>query len=276
MGSERRAPKPPSPVARVLVLASLGALALHGAVGAVLVARGTLAKVREAALMAGKEEPEVRRLVLGPRLAAAADRARDAVGRTEGLAVVDGAGGDGSAYWLRYDLSPRRLLLASDAMPVPPEAAPKGLTPWTLVVDPSPREPRLVDSAAASGGRSSFSPGRLDDSIPASIDEPSEGGRVAGDLQVRGWCQELGSRPCEGFRFLVDGMLVDPLVVERHRRPDVERAVPGIGPADSAGYKAVLKLPPGTAGPRTVSVYFVTRDGRYRLLGPRQFEWEPK
>lgn len=265
MGSER--------IARLLVLA---ALALQGAVGGALVAKGVLVKFREARRMAGTGADEARRLVLGTPLADAADRAAGTIPRGAGYAIVDGAGGDGAAYWLRYDLAPRRAVLASSAMGVPAEASPAGLTSWTLLVDPPPRAPRLVDSALASGGASASGPGRLDESIPASIDAPPEGARVSGDLVVRGWCQELGSRPCEGFQFLVDGEKVEAARVERHRRPDVERAVPGIGAADRAGYEAVLKLPPGAPGPRTLSVTFLTRDGRCRLLGPRRFEWEPR
>lgn len=250
-------------------------LVLHALVAAVLLARNLRQKFSEARGMLGTPTTEARRRVLGPALAEVADRVRSAVPEDGAYAVVDAARSDGSGYWLRYDLAPRLALLVDGGAAVDPRTEAASV-PWVVVLEPPPGVPRLVGAGAYFGGDSSHSPGREDDGIPAAIDGPEADGVVTGDLVVRGWCQERGGRPCPEFRFFVDGKFLEPDLLERHARPDVARAVPGIGPASSAGYRAVLRIPPGPPGTRSLSVVFMTADGRFRRLGPRAFRWEPK
>jgi hypothetical protein len=87
---------------------------------------------------------------------------------------------------------------------------------------------------------------RVDDGIPASIDEPSEAARVISPIRARGWCQERGGGRVEPIEFRLDGAVLGPLAVKRFARPDVAGAIPEIGDASAAGWEVTLPaLPPG-------------------------------
>ena len=62
------------------------------------------------------ETPEAaRRRVLGPEVAAAYDRLRSAIPSDGAYLLVDGGTlGQGSPYWVRYQLAPRKAVLAGD------------------------------------------------------------------------------------------------------------------------------------------------------------------
>lgn len=114
-----------------------------------------------------------------------------------------------------------------------------------------------------------------DDAIPAGLDDLPNGGRVAGPLVIRGWCQERGGGAVAPTAFRIDGVLVVPLELTRVARPDVPAAIPEIGDASRAGF--VARFPPDVPGPgrHVLTVGFETPDGRRRIYPPVIFEITP-
>ena len=111
---------------------------------------------------------------------------------------------------------------------------------------------------------------RLDDGIPASIDEPAEGARVTPPFRARGWCQERGGGRVDPVEFRLDGFLLEETRVTRTPRPDVAVAIPGIGDASAAGWEALLS-PNVTPGRHVLTVTFQAGDRR-RVYPPRIIE----
>lgn len=109
-----------------------------------------------------------------------------------------------------------------------------------------------------------------DRSIPASVDEPVEGAAVTGPLVVKGWSQRIGGGHVGPVEFRVDGRRVVPERIERAPRPDVTAALPAVGDASAAGWRAFFgegALPPG---PHALTVVF--SDGeRWRAYPVRKF-----
>ncbi|MCL4810135.1 MAG: hypothetical protein KJ062_20440, partial [Thermoanaerobaculia bacterium] len=58
-------------------------------------------------------------------------------------------------------------------------------------------------------------------------------------------------------------------------RPDVARALPGLGPCESAGFEATFPFQPGDEGRREIRAVFRSPDGRHRVYPVRTFTWRP-
>jgi hypothetical protein len=114
---------------------------------------------------------------------------------------------------------------------------------------------------------------RLDDSIPAALDEPAEGARVAVPFRARGWCQELGGVRVDPVEFRLDGVLVAGVRVTRTRRPELAAAVPDIGDTREAGWEALLE-PDARPGRHLLSVT-LQAGGRRRFYPARAIEIVP-
>lgn len=111
---------------------------------------------------------------------------------------------------------------------------------------------------------------RLDDGIPASIDEPAEGAVVSSPFHASGWCQERGGGRVDAVEFRIDGFLLAETRVTRTPRPDVAAALPAIGDAGAAGWEALL-LPNVTPGRHLLTVTFQAGDRR-RIYPARTIE----
>ena len=261
------------PVVRRLLLLLLAA---HAVVAVVLLWQNARWKLHEARVCLFDDESAARHRLYGDDYATVVERAMDAIPRTGAYRIVDASGDVGDGVFLRWEMAPRRAILSSD--PRGPSAAPPAevaaAADVTLVALPE-KPPRVIHQALRDGGRPPGLPGREDESIPAAVDGPVPGAPATPDLVVHGWCQERGSRPCEALRFFVDGEELVPRDVERLGRPDVERAVPGIGDASRAGFRARLALPQSKLPVRQLSVLLVAADGRWRLLGPVDLKGEP-
>lgn len=136
-----------------------------------------------------------------------------------------------------------------------------------------------VATAALSVGTRVAAPGtetvRYDNDTPVSIDRPSDGEVVQGELRVVGWCQMRGGGAVEPLEFRIDGTLVRPVWVDRTPRPDVASAIPSIGDAARAGYEAHLDASGMSPGVRVLRVTFRASDGRRRISQPVRFVWSP-
>jgi hypothetical protein len=115
--------------------------------------------------------------------------------------------------------------------------------------------------------------GTEDPSIPASIDSPSEGGTVRGDLLVRGWSQDERGE-CQVVEISLDGDRREPGHLIRNPRPDVAAALPRLGDCTLAGYEVVLPFLPGDEGRHDLRVVFRSSGGRMRTLS-RPINWLP-
>ena len=116
--------------------------------------------------------------------------------------------------------------------------------------------------------------GRFDDAqFPASIDEPSDGQVVHGELKVRGWSQTPGA-PGEIVEIRIDRDRRARAFFARTPRPDVAAALPALGSCAQAGYEARFPMLPGDDGAHDLHVVFRSTDGRMRTLH-RTFEWAP-
>ena len=232
-------------------------------------------KLAEAARRFDESPGGAERRIYGEHMMAAVAQARRLVPREGAYYLADAGAEPGVTTWVRYLLAPRRPeLLGAMERPgtlVEREGRPGQMLPFVVIASLGDELVEVVASERFFEGKTAFDPGIEDDRIPASIDEPSEGTAVSGPLEVRGWCQEHGGRPCAQVRIWLDGVEVEG-AVERFPRPDVEHAVPGIGNADRAGYRAELR-PDSTRTRHRLNVYFLTADGRYRRLGPLHFEF---
>ncbi|MBK9062730.1 MAG: glycosyltransferase family 39 protein [Acidobacteria bacterium] len=111
---------------------------------------------------------------------------------------------------------------------------------------------------------------RADDAIPAGLDEPAEGARIALPLRARGWCQEKGGGRVDPVEFRLDGLRIVEVTVTRMPRPDVAAVLPAIGDAREAGWEAVLSPRVGP-GRHVLTVTFQAGDRR-RVYPPREIE----
>ena len=253
--------------------------------GALVVLAGGLAsslpeivrKTAEAARWFGESPEEAERRVYGARRMDAIAEARRLIPPEGAYYLADAGAEPGETTWVRYLLAPRRPeLLGAMERPrtlIEREGRPGELLPVVVIVSPGGAPVEAVASERFFEGKAPFEPGIEDPRIPASIDGPSDGAVVSGAFEVSGWCQEPGGRPCERVRIWLDGDEATG-AVERFPRPDVSRAVPGIGNADRAGFRSTLQ--PGPARTRhRLNVYVLTADGRYRRLGAVRFECRP-
>ena len=111
---------------------------------------------------------------------------------------------------------------------------------------------------------------RVDDGIPASLDEPAEGAQVTLPFRARGWCQERGGGRVDPVEFRLDGLLVADSDVTRTSRPDLLGVLPEIGDVCIAGWEAVLS-PRVRSGRHVLAVTFQAGDRR-RVYPPRAIE----
>jgi hypothetical protein len=116
---------------------------------------------------------------------------------------------------------------------------------------------------------------RYDVDIPVSIDSPSDGAALAGDLAIEGWCQLRGGASVEPVEFRLDGVPVRVPSLTRFPRPDVASVIPAIGDVSQAGYKARLDPSALSPGPHVLGVTFRAADGRRRISQPVRFVWSP-
>lgn len=181
---------------------------------------------------------------------------------------------EGTDYWIRFDLAPRRPILVGKSatgnreISIRPEDGPA----FVVSARGPERAPALLDADAFWGGAPVLRTALEDYGIPANIDGPAEGERVRGTVVVQGWCQERGGRPCAEVKVFLDAEL-RAVEIERFPRPDVEAALPGVGSCATAGYRARLEgIEPGG---HVLWVLFRTDDGRYRRFGPRNFTVAP-
>lgn len=252
----------------LVALAVLGVCVLHSGPGAV--AR-TAANIADLVRHVGESFDEARVRVFGEAYVARIAEIRGRIPEDAAYLLVDAAGGTDGDNRVRHDLAPRRPILLGSMTgwrrEFPP-GRPSGV-PNAVVIARKSGPPDLFSTDAFLGSEA-VDPGREDDSIPASIDAPADGARVARSVTMSGWCQERGGRPCASILVLVDGT---PLRtgVERFPRPDVAAAVDGIGDCATAGWRAAVAFDESEAGEHTVVVFFRTADGRFRRLGPVRF-----
>lgn len=233
-----------------------------------------LRKLTEAALRSGEGPVEAERRIYGEHMMDAINEARRLVPREGAYYLADAGAEPGVTTWVRYLLAPRRPehlgAMERPGTLAEREGRPGQLLPFMVITSHGDAPVEVVASERFFEGKAAFDPGLEDNRIPASIDVPPDGAVVSGPLEVRGWCQEAGGRPCAQVRIWLDGVETDGMA-ERFPRPDVEGAVTGIGNADRAGYRVTLHLDPARTRHR-LNVYFLTADGRYRRLGPLRFE----
>ncbi len=251
-------------------------LVAHSLMAVLILARNFSWKFVEARGYWKDDEAAARRRLYGDEYAAGLERAIEAVPRSGSYRLVDGSGSAGDGVFIRWELAPRRALLSGDPReieaPIPGEVV---RTASATVVARPGKPPQVLHPELSEGRAPAGMEGPGDEGIPAAVDKPRAGDPAVSDLRVEGWCQERGGRPCEAVRFFVDGEEVLPRTFERYARPDVERAVEGIGDASRAGYRAQLPIPAATLPARSLSVLFVTPDGRWRIVGPLELVGAP-
>jgi len=116
-----------------------------------------------------------------------------------------------------------------------------------------------------------WTPERNDDAIPGWLDASPGGRTVRGPLAVSGWARSAAGDVDVRLVF-DDGRTVAP---ERYPRPDVSAAIPALGDASRAGFRAEVPAPSGPLRPRALVVEMRSPSGRVRRLGPIRFTWGP-
>ncbi|HEY6050812.1 MAG TPA: hypothetical protein VIZ58_06150, partial [Thermoanaerobaculia bacterium] len=109
-----------------------------------------------------------------------------------------------------------------------------------------------------------------DDAVPGWLDASPGGRTIRGNLSVSGWAKS-SSGEVDVAVVLDDGRVDRP---ERFPRPDVAAAVPELGDASRAGFRATFS-PPGGFGEHALCVEMRDPRGRVRRLGPIRFLWGP-
>ncbi|MCC6133179.1 MAG: hypothetical protein IT186_24880 [Acidobacteria bacterium] len=113
---------------------------------------------------------------------------------------------------------------------------------------------------------------REDDSLPASLDEPTQGARVSGDLHLKGWARTEGEDLQIEIR--IGEHTREPRTLVRTPRDDVQSALPRLGDCGRAGFEAVVARLPGDRGPDRLTLVVSTKDGRRRTYPTVPFNWE--
>ena len=109
-----------------------------------------------------------------------------------------------------------------------------------------------------------------DDSVPGWLDASPGGRTVRGPLSLSGWAKSSAGEVDVAIAF-DDGRVERP---ERFPRPDVAAAVPELGDASRAGFRATFPPPKGLED-RALCVEMRDPHGRVRRLGPVRFRWGP-
>jgi len=115
-------------------------------------------------------------------------------------------------------------------------------------------------------------PGRLDGSLPGSVDDPADGATVVGPLRVRGWARAPGEDL--DVKLFLDGAIV-AAPIRRVPRLDVQAAIPSLGDCSRAGWECVLEpsADGGSREERELTAVFFTRDGRAHAYPVRHVTW---
>lgn len=158
--------------------------------------------------------------------------------------------------YIRYHLAPRTprflgTLVGCKRTYI--QTAPNELPSWVVLAADPGEPPRLESTASFAAREPDFFVRGEDDSIPGSIDSPSQEAAVGVDLRISGWCQESGSRPCSDVLLMFDGCRIPPTSFDRYPRPDVEAALPGMGSCARAGFSGTWTLPETMIG-KTISI----------------------
>jgi VanZ family protein len=115
-----------------------------------------------------------------------------------------------------------------------------------------------------------WTPASNDDAVPGWLDESPGGRTVRGTLAVSGWAKSAAGE-VDVAVVLDDGRVARP---DRVTRPDVAAAVPELGDASRAGFRATFS-PPAGLGDHALTVEMRDPRGRVRRLGPVRFRWGP-
>jgi len=115
-----------------------------------------------------------------------------------------------------------------------------------------------------------WTPASNDDAVPGWLDESPGGRTVRGALTVSGWAKSAAGEVDVAVA-LDDGRVARP---DRFPRPDVAAAVPELGDASRAGFRATFS-PPAGFGEHALTVEMRDPRGRVRRLGPTRFRWGP-
>jgi hypothetical protein len=115
-----------------------------------------------------------------------------------------------------------------------------------------------------------WTPAGNDDAVPGWLDESPGGRTIRGPLSVSGWAKSAAGEVDVAVVF-DDGRVARP---DRFPRPDVAAAVPELGDASRAGFRATFS-PPAGFGEHALTVEMRDPRGRVRRLGPIRFRWGP-
>ncbi|HSB62570.1 MAG TPA: hypothetical protein VLJ18_00330 [Thermoanaerobaculia bacterium] len=117
-------------------------------------------------------------------------------------------------------------------------------------------------------------PGRQDETLLGSVDEPREGATVIGPLRMKGWARVPGEDL--DVRLFLDGAVV-ATPIRRVPRPELQAAIPSLGDCSRAGWESVIDRPPrdGSSNVHELTAVFFARDGRVRSYPVRHVTWKP-
>lgn len=132
---------------RLLALCLLG---LHVAASLVPAARIGAGQIRDAFRYAGEDPASARRRVFGEAYTAEIERIRRTLPPFAPYLLVDGAMPEEvGAFWVRFDLAPRRALMLGPWEELPPAHRLRGRLPggpvWVVIAHRSGKPPQLVD-----------------------------------------------------------------------------------------------------------------------------------
>lgn len=91
---------------------------------------------------------EGRARVFGPAYTGAIEEIRRAIPKDAAYLLIDAGGKSGAAYWVRFDLAPRRPILLGTPEQIRREKASKDLSSrprWIVIVPPSAGPPALLE-----------------------------------------------------------------------------------------------------------------------------------
>jgi hypothetical protein len=96
----------------------------------------------------GETPVEGRARIFGPAYTDAIEEIRRAIPKDAAYLLVDAGGKTGSAYWVRFDLAPRRPILLGTPEQIRREGTRKGLSsghPWIVIAPPPGQPPILLE-----------------------------------------------------------------------------------------------------------------------------------
>jgi hypothetical protein len=108
--------------------------------------------------------------------------------------------------------------------------------------------------------------------ILGSIDEPAEGARITGRLNVRGWARIPEADVL--VTVYLDGAARTPVSAVRTARPELCKVIPSLRDCASAGYDIAFDFGPQDSGQHEIVAVFRAPDGRVRRYPVRSFVWK--